>query len=171
MILVNSRRELADAIRSLNRPMIYVIQYLGQPRERGYFRRIRASFVGGQPIVIRADYESGWIVRSRFVSHLQVYRDYPDLLEKANAIIRDPRAELGAKPCAALEAIGRKIPLDIFGMDFDVDDEGNVIFFEANATMGMMTPAPEPFAYPPEATERLTAALDRLFHRFAAPHN
>jgi len=167
MILVNSRSQLANAIRSLNRPMIYVIQYLGQPRERGYFRRIRSFFVGGQPFIIWADYAPTWIVRSRRHIDLQTYRDHPDLFQHANAIISKAHAELGAKAVAALEAVGRQIPLDIFGMDFDVDAEGRVVFFETNATMRMTVPVPEAFAYPPEATERLISALDQLIQQFA----
>jgi len=168
MTLVRSRAELAAAIRNLNRAQFYVIEFLGQPRECGYFRRMRAAFVDGKPILIRADYAPEWIVRSRFIIDLKVYHDHPDLLEKADAIVLNPQAELGDKAMAALEAVGHRIPLDIFGMDFDVDDEGNVIFFEANATMGMMTPAPDPFPYPPEATGRLIEAIDRLLHEVAA---
>lgn len=167
MTLVHNRAELEDAIRALERAQFYIVGYLEQRHEHGCYRRIRAAFVDGQPIVIRADYAREWIVRSRFIMSLQTYHDHPDLLEKADAIIRTPRAELGEKAMCVLGTIGRRIPLEIFGMDFDVDDGGNVIFFEANATMGLMTPAPDPFPYPPEATQRLSEALDRLFHRFA----
>jgi tetratricopeptide (TPR) repeat protein len=167
MKLATTRAELEDAIRAMPSAQFYVIEYKGQPREKGYFRRIRAAFVSGRPIIIRADYADDWAVRSRFVISTQVYQDHPDLLHKADAIVRDPHEHLGARAMQALEAVGKRISLDIFGMDFDVDEDGNVIFFEANATMGLMTPAPEPFPYPPEATERLTTALDRLFHDFA----
>jgi len=167
MTLVHTREDLEEGIRSLQSSQFYVIEYLGQPREHGCFRRIRSAFVSGQPIIIRADYAHDWIVRSRFIISLQIYHDHPDLVEKADAIIREPQAELGGKAMSALETAGRRLPLDIFGMDFDVDDEGNVVFFEANASMGMMTPAPDPFPYPPEATQRLTGALDELLHRFA----
>jgi hypothetical protein len=168
MVLVHSSAELAAAIRSLNRAQFYVIKYLGQPREHGYFRRIRAAFVAGSPIIIRADYAREWIVRSRLYVDRQIYQDHPDLLAKANAIIVSPREELGDRALAALQAAGQRIPLDIFGMDFDVDDAGNVICFEANATMGLMKPAPDPFPYPPEANHRLMAAFDRLLHEVAA---
>jgi len=166
--LAHDRAGLEEAIRRLESPQFYIIAYLGQPRMHQCFRRMRAAFIGGQPIVIRADYARDRIVRSRFVISLGVYHDHPDLVQKADAIIRAPRAELGEKPMATLEAIGQAIPLDIFGLDFDVDDDGNVVFFEANATMGLMTPAPDPFPYPPEATQRLTHALDQLLHRVAA---
>ncbi len=171
MLLVHNRAELAEAIRKLGKAQIYIVEYIGQPREYGFFRRMRSFFVSGQPIVLWVDYAPKWIVQSRGKIDLQTYRDHPDLLQKANAMIRDPRGELGDKAVKALEAVGRKIPLDIFGMDFDVDDDGNVVFFETNATMRMQVPVPEAFAYPPEATENLLAALSRLFHRFAAARN
>ncbi len=168
MTLAHSRAELEAAIRSLNRTQFYVIEYLGQPREYGFFRRVRAAFVAGVPVIIRADYAREWIVRSRHYIDRQIYHDHPDLLAKANAIILNPREELGDRALAALQAAGQRIPLDIFGMDFDVDDAGNVICFEANATMGLMKPAPEPFPYPPQANHRLLTALDQLLQEVAA---
>jgi tetratricopeptide (TPR) repeat protein len=167
MTLVRRRTELEDAIRTLEKAQFYVIDYLGQGRDHGYFRRMRSLFIGEQPILIWVDYSPKWTVRSRRYIDLQTYRDHPDLLDKANAIIRNPREELGEKAISALEAVGQTIPLDIFGMDFDVDEDGKVVFFETNATMLMKVPVPEAFAYPPEATERLTVALDRLLHQFA----
>jgi hypothetical protein len=34
-----------------------------------------------------------------------------------------------------LKAIGDRIPLDMFGIDFEVDHQGRVVFFEASAAM------------------------------------
>ena len=168
MILVQDREELEAAIRALEGAELYVIEYVGQPREHGCFRRMRAFYAGGKPTIVWVDYARSWIVQTRLKIDLQLYRDRPDLLQRANAIISNPHNELGDKAMAAIEAVGRTIPMDIFGMDFDVDDDGNVVFFEANATMRMQVPVPEEYAYPPEATQRLFDTLDQLFHQLAA---
>jgi tetratricopeptide (TPR) repeat protein len=169
MRLARTRAELEHSVRELPSTQFYVIEYLGAPRERGCFRRMRCAFVGGQPIIIRADYDRQWIVRSRFIISTQIYSDYPDLLERADRIISRSHEELGAHSMAALEAVGRAIPLDVFGMDFDVDDAGNVICFEANASMGLLTPAPDEVPYPPESRQALIEALDAELTKFANP--
>jgi tetratricopeptide (TPR) repeat protein len=168
MVLVRDRAELGEAIAGVDRSQFYVIQYMGQKHAHDTSRRMRAFFAGGKPTILWVDYARRWIVQSRAFIDLQIYRDHPDLLEQANAIIRNPRQELGDKALDVIAAVGRTIPLDIFGMDFDVDADGNVVFFETNATMRMQVNAPEEFPYPPEARERLFDAIDQFLHRFAA---
>jgi len=47
-----------------------------------------------------------------------------------------------------LEAIRERMPLDFFGMDFGVTQSGEVVLFEANATMSFFPFSPDPqFAY------------------------
>jgi hypothetical protein len=50
-------------------------------------------------------------------------------------------------------------------MDFDVDDEGKVIFFEANASMNLFPKTPPEFPYPREAEIALIEQIDRLLER------
>jgi hypothetical protein len=61
-----------------------------------------------------------------------------------------------------LAEIGRRIPLDVFGIDFDVDDQDRVVFFEANATMNLLSTAIKEFDYPKQAEEEFLARLDRF---------
>jgi tetratricopeptide (TPR) repeat protein len=165
MTLVRSRQQLCDLLRQHTEPQIYVIEYLGKPRRDEFYRRIRAAFIEGTPIVMRADYSRDWIVRSRNWIDWEVYRSRQDLFADTNAIISRPHERLGAAAMAALEAVGRSIPLDIFGMDFDVDDEGKVIFFETNASMNLFPKAPPEFPYPHEAEAALIDQIDRLLER------
>jgi hypothetical protein len=65
---------------------------------------------------------------------------------------------------AALDAIGRAIPLDIFCLDFDVDESGRVVFFEANPSANMFSNAPAEIDYPASADARLQELIERLLH-------
>jgi hypothetical protein len=66
-------------------------------------------------------------------------------------------------PGSALRAIRERIPLDVFGIDFDVDANGTVAFYEANATMNLFSTARPEVPYPREADERLKAAFRSYF--------
>ena len=167
MTRVDGRAKLETALRALPEGQFYCIEYIGEPRRDTHFRRIRAAFIDGTPLIVRADYAEDWIVRSRNKIPLELYRGRPDLLAEANAIIEAPERELGRNAMQALEAVGQKIPLDIFGMDFDVTDDGQAIFFEANASMNFFSNAPKEFPYPPQAEEMLSEALQAALDKRA----
>ena len=57
------------------------------------------------------------------------------------AFLRDMPAVLGARAMNALEHIRDRLALDYAGIDFGLDDQGNVLFFEANASMTIHPPA------------------------------
>ena len=43
--------------------------------------------------------------------------------------LRDPEAMLDAQFMPVLEAIREQVPLDVFGMGFDLNDHGHVVSF------------------------------------------
>ena len=63
----------------------------------------------------------------------------------------------------ALRAIRDRIPLDVFGVDFEVDADGRLVFFEANATMNLFSTARPEIPYPAEAEDRLKRAFRNYF--------
>lgn len=163
--LIENRAALQETLLRLQVPQIYLIQYVGATRHKGYHRLLRATFVDGVPLVSRAEYDTHWIVRARWRKERQeFYRRHLDLLADANDIVTRPHARLGEAAMATLDAIGRAIPLDIFGLDFDVDDFGRVLYFEANANMNLFSSAPADLDYPPSADALLLERIERLLH-------
>ena len=67
--------------------------------------------------------------------------------EEELPFLSDPAAAIGARAMAAVEAIGRRLDLDYGGLDFALTAEGEVLVFEANATMlTHLEPPDGPFA-------------------------
>lgn len=167
--LATNRTELAAAINdllALGSRDFYVIEYAGVEHEGGFHRRIRAAFVEGVPTVIRADYDDQWMVRGRkFDRILDHYRRDRALFDKANAIVE--QQAIGDAAWQTLMEVGQRIPLDVFGMDFDIDDEGRVVFFESNATMLLLSNAPPDLDYPMSAQAAFLKRLDALFMKRA----
>lgn len=163
--LASSPSELSAAIKellALGRKDFYVIQYAGIEHEGGFYRRLRAAFVEGVPTLIRADYDDQWMVRGRkFDRILDHYRRDPSIFDRANDIVE--HQALGDGVWQTLREVGRRIPLDVFGMDFDVDADGRVVFFECNATMLLLSNAPPDLDYPRSAQDAFLRRLDALF--------
>jgi glutathione synthase/RimK-type ligase-like ATP-grasp enzyme len=67
--------------------------------------------------------------------------DNPEHRAEDEAFLRDMPAVLGARAMGALEGIRERLGLDYAGIDFGLDEGGNVLFFEANASMTIHPPA------------------------------
>ena len=141
----------------------YAIDYAGVRHANGLYRRFRAAYVGDEPTIMRVDYDVQWMVKGRKYARIQAhYRNDPVLLTYADSYVRQPE-RIGEVAWVALREVGRRMPLDIFGIDFEVDHEGRVVFFEANATMNLLSNAPREFDYPREGQEEFLRHVDALF--------
>jgi Flp pilus assembly protein TadD len=168
MVRIDSGPALRQTLLNLRRQQIYVIQFVDTTHYGKYYRKLRAAFVGGAPTVMRADYDHNWIVLGRKkTGRREFYQEHPHLLADANDIVTRPLERLGAPALAALDAIGRLMPLDIFGLDFDVDDHGAIVFFEANASMNLFGRALPEFPFPPIADATLMERMEAFLQRKA----
>ena len=175
LYLASTKQELIDSLTTIRDPDIYIIQFVDKPAGREHFRRMRAAFVEKEPVIVRADSSPFWMIHGR-VPHLlipdfrysdELYKERPDLLEHANQIMRQPEQELGKAAMTTLRNLARACPLDIFGLDFDVDELGRVVFYEANATMNFYINADPEFPYPVESFGELDDRMHRYFRRMS----
>jgi glutathione synthase/RimK-type ligase-like ATP-grasp enzyme len=75
------------------------------------------------------------------------------------AFLADPHAVLGPRAVTALHAVRDELGLDYLGIDFGRDAAGNVLLFEANATMSAPIPA---LAYRREPIARIRTAVREM---------
>ena len=72
-------------------------------------------------------------------------------------------AVIGLRARAALEEIQLRLGLDYAGIDFGLNAAGEILLFEANATMVVNPPEPdERWAYRRPAVERIYAAVREM---------
>ena len=64
--------------------------------------------------------------------------------EEERRFLDDMPAVLGASGMAALDAIRHELDLDYAGVDFALSSDGSLVLFEANATMVINPPDPDP---------------------------
>ena len=84
----------------------------------------------------------------------------PDHRTEEMAFLTDMRAVLGDKAIAALHAILARLSLDYAGIDFGVNANGDLLLFEANATMVIASPDSDPrWAY---RRGPITSAIDAV---------
>jgi glutathione synthase/RimK-type ligase-like ATP-grasp enzyme len=157
--LVNEPDALAQALARLPGTDLLLIAFLDARSADGFVRKYRVLFIDGRLFPVHLAISADWKVHyfSSDMSENAAHRD------EERRFLGDMPATLGAPVVAALEAIGGTLGLDYGGVDFGIDVAGNVIVFEANATMAVYPPpSGAQWAYRQPAYEAVIAAVRAL---------
>jgi glutathione synthase/RimK-type ligase-like ATP-grasp enzyme/Tfp pilus assembly protein PilF len=169
MTKVDSREALIKVLSSGLPENFFVTQFVDSRTKNEFYRKIRVAFVRDEIIVVRVDYDTIWKIYARKSDErVRFYLANAHLLDEEKRICTDPEVALGRSVNQALRAIRNRIPMDVFGMDFDVDADGRLIFYEANATMNLFSTARKEVPNPKEAEENLKLAFQRYFTTLVA---
>jgi Flp pilus assembly protein TadD/glutathione synthase/RimK-type ligase-like ATP-grasp enzyme len=138
---------------------VLAIEFLDARKVDGKVRKYRAMIVGGQVYPLHLAITSTWMVHYFTADNA---REATSRFEEAAFLEYMPEA-IGPVATAALDAIGAALDLDYAGVDFGLDRNGNLLLFEANATM---TIPPEPVAkmweYRRSAVHRALDAVESM---------
>jgi len=156
-VLVEKAADLADAVAALPGDELLVIEYLDARAADGNARKYRVMMIGGKLFPLHLAISRNWKVHY-FTSDMA---DQPDHRAEEMAFLENMSAVLGDKAMAALRAICQRLSLDYGGIDFAVNAEGDLLLFEANATMVIASP---PDTDPRWAYRRgaITAAIEAV---------
>jgi aromatic-L-amino-acid/L-tryptophan decarboxylase len=157
--------ELRDAIRALPGDELTAIQYLDARGPDGKARKYRAMMIDGGLYPLHLAISSDWKVHY-FTSEMAERADHR--AEEAKFLENMP-AVLGPRAMAALEKIQATLGLDYAGIDFGLSVTGELLLFEANATMVVNPPEPgEMWDYRRPAIQKIFSAIGRMLREKAA---
>ena len=129
--------ELPAALAALPGDELMVLQYLNATRPDGAARKYRVMFIGHQLMPLHLAISTSWKVHY-FTADM--HADAAHRAEEQQFLTNMP-AVLGPIAMQALTAIEAELGLDYGGIDFALSPDGQVLLFEANATM-IITPPP-----------------------------
>jgi hypothetical protein len=134
----------------------WLIEQLDARDGEGMFRKCRVMFVNGRLYPLHLAISRNWKVhyfRADMAHSEENRRQDAKFLDNMGNVI-------GQRAMTALERINATLGLDYGGIDFAVNAPGDVLFFEANATMVMVPLAPdEKWAYRRPAFDNVFAAV------------
>jgi glutathione synthase/RimK-type ligase-like ATP-grasp enzyme len=130
-IIVEQAAELSAAAAGLPGDDLLVIEYLDARGTDGNARKYRVMMIGGRIYPLHLAISGKWKVHY-FTSDMA---DKPDHRREEARFLADMPAALGDKAMAALENIQNVLGLDYGGIDFGIGPNGDLLLFEANATM------------------------------------
>jgi glutathione synthase/RimK-type ligase-like ATP-grasp enzyme len=127
----------------------------------GLYRKFRFVFIGGEIVMRHLLVSDGWNVHAADRARFMAPR--PALVAEERDAIDYGMQAFPHSVRAGLAAIRDAVGLDLFGVDCAISDAGEIILFEANATMNFFPFSEDPlFAYLGKALTRAQQAFDRL---------
>ena len=158
--------DLAGAASELPGETLSVIGHLDARGADGKFRKYRVMVVDRKLYPLHLAVSGDWKV------HYFTAEMAGSAAHRAEdaAFLADMSAVIGARGIAALQSIATALALDYGGIDFAVSPTGDILFFEANATMAVYPPMTDPkWAYRRPATERVIDAVRTMLRERAQP--
>jgi hypothetical protein len=141
------------------------IDYVDSRGGDGLSRKFRVLFIDGETYPVHLAASKSWKVHY-FTAAMG---DEPGLRDEEARFLNDHRAFLGDRAVAALASVATRLGLDYAGMDFGLQADGSLIFYEANATMVLQAPGPEAmWDYRRAALDTAIAAARRMVARRAS---
>ena len=161
-VLVEAAAGLAAAAASLPGDDLLVIEYLDARGADGNARKYRVMMIDGQIYPSHLAISAHWKVHY-FTSDMA---DHPEYRREEADFLRDMPTVLGSKAMTALERIRDRLGLEYAGVDFGLGPDGDLLLFEANATMVIAPPAAdERWAYRRDAISRIRDAVVAMILR------
>jgi glutathione synthase/RimK-type ligase-like ATP-grasp enzyme len=153
---VETQDELAAAVASIPGRDLIAIEYLDARGADGNARKYRVMFVDGKILPLHLAISADWKVH--YFSAAMA--DSAEHRAEEQRFLQDMPGVLGARAMAALEHIRDALGLDYGGIDFGLSADGDVLLFEANATMVVNLPDSDArWDYRRDAVRQIHAAV------------
>lgn len=162
---VADRAALPAAAAALPGETVLAIEYLDARGPEGMARKYRVMLIDGVPYPLHLAISADWKVHY-FTADMAAN---PAFRDEERRFLGDMQAVLGARAMGALTAIHAMLGLDYAGVDFALAPDGLLLLFEANATMVINAPDPDPiWDYRRPAVAAALTAARRMLERRAA---
>ncbi len=164
-VRIESLAELPAALAELPGEVLTVMRYLDARGADGKVRKYRVMMIDGGLYPLHVAVSGDWKIHY-FTAEMATSAEHR--AEDA-AFLENMSGVLGPRAMAALSGIQSQLGLDYAGIDFGLSANGEVLLFEANATMVVNPPEPdEKWAYRRPAVERIFAAVRNMLMKKSA---
>jgi Flp pilus assembly protein TadD len=137
---------------------IYVSNFIDYRAPDGYYRKYRLIFLDDQILPYHLAIHDHWMVH-----HFRTDMANQEWMRKEEeAFLKDPHSVFNAAHYESLRKASAAIGLDYCGIDCSLDQQGNIVVFEANATMLVHDEKNPTFAYKNPYIGRIKEAFDHM---------
>ena len=142
---------------------IYVTEFVDYRSKDGYYRKYRLIFLNDEVLPYHLAIHDDWMVH-----HFRTdMANHEWMRQEEEAFLREPQGVFNPAHFASLHQAAAAIGLEYCGIDCSIDQQGNVLVFEANATMLVHEELDGPFAYKNPYIAKIKVAFDSMLGKFA----
>jgi tetratricopeptide (TPR) repeat protein len=135
---IESTNTLLAALAGLGAGQFYAIAFVDNPLAPSLYRKFRAAVIGQNIFITHVHFGADWNVhRIRNEELRQKIETRVRQIPAAQYLLNKPNSEVNRAVFHTLGKLRARIPLEMFGVDFDVMADGKVLFFEANSAMNI----------------------------------
>jgi len=157
-VMVERRADLEAAVAKLPGEELLVISFLNTRGPDGKYRKYRVMFVDGKLYPLHLAISREWMVH-----YYTADMSSAEHRAEEAAFLDDFTRVIGSRGVGALEQIRDELALDYGGIDFGLDERGQLVIFEANATMIVrIPPRGQAWDYARPAAERIQCAVRNM---------
>ncbi len=160
VVLVETPEQLAEMTFS-GADVFYFIAYHDYRSQDGFYRKYRTIFVDRKAYPYHLAISPRWLVHYFSAEMLAV----PWKHDEERRFLENPASALGSVVTTAVEAIGQRMNMDYAGIDYSILPDGQVLVFEANATMSAVLPDANEFPYKHQYVHAIFDAFDAMLER------
>jgi len=133
LVKIDSERQFSKLERfAFNGSDYYIIEFYDFKSEDGLYRKYRVFFVDKKPYPRHLIISKGWNIHASNFGEFMTYEPYKT--ERAEFL-----NNFDIKKFRPLLEIVNKIDLDYFAVDFGIDKKGNLVIFEANSCVKLLS--------------------------------
>jgi hypothetical protein len=156
MVVVDDEASFRSAV--ANAADYFATEFVDYRSPDGLYRKYRIWSFGGRQVFRHLATTNQWNVH--VTPGNEFMYDRPDLIEEEVRLMERPEGAFSGEVHAIITAIGARLGLDYFGVDFGFHPDGRLVLFEANATMNYFPIVPDPrFQF----RQRLLAPAEEAF--------
>ena len=142
---------------------MYVTEFVDYRSADGLYRKYRLIFVNGEVLPYHLAIHDDWMVhhfRTDMANHEWMRKE-------EEAFLREPQGVFNEAHFTAFHQAAQAIDLDYCGMDCSLDPDGNIVVFEANATMLVHEEINNAFVYKNPYIAKIKVAFDAMLEKLA----
>lgn len=157
---VDHPASLSETLAKLPGHDLIVMQFLDARGPDGKTRKYRVMMIDGQLYPLHCAISSHWKIHY-FTAEMA---ENPEHRKEDQTFLENMPAVIGPRAMSALTRIQETLDLDYAGIDFGLNAHGDLLLFEANATMVVNPPdSGDQWKYRWPAYEQIHAAVQRMF--------
>ncbi len=114
----------------------YLTQFIDYASDDGYYRKYRIVVIDGVPLFRHLLMDRQWMIH---VASRRSMEGNSAIMDECKTVQEEFDGKIAPRIRPTIDEITRRLHLEYYGIDCNIDPQGNILVFEINANMNILT--------------------------------